>query len=139
MTKRLLYPDEFTPVINFQTGDTDMIAETPEQRRARLRHASSARRQAAFANSYAFRERRKEAIAEVWRRYTMGADLPIHFDIIHTSGQYRMTERFSLQDAALTNHVFNAGELVGSIGGIALRSSRPKAVAAHFVWPSSQS
>jgi hypothetical protein len=135
MKTRFKYPAEFIPDINFQTGDTDMIPETPEQRRTRLRRSSSARRRAAFADKHAVREGRKEAIAEAWRRHHAGTAMPIHFDIVHVSGKYRMTERFSLRDAAFTDHVFKTGEIVGSLGAIALRTSRPKTVPAHFVWP----
>jgi hypothetical protein len=134
MTKRLKYPEEFIPIINFETGDTDMIRETVEQRRARLRRSSAARRQAAFANQYALRNVRADAVAEAWRLYYAGASFPIHFDVIHSSGKYTTTERLTLVDAGFTKHFTRPDEIVGSMGAQDLRG-RAATVPAHFIWP----
>jgi hypothetical protein len=131
--KRLKYPEQFRSVINFHAGTTDMIAETPDERQVRLRRQSNRRRAAAFAKPRQVSEARWEAITEAWRRVYDGAAFPIHFDLVLTSAGYTRTERYSLMDAAFTSGVADGKILVGSKGGVRIRSGRSEVVLAHFV------
>lgn len=130
---RRKYPDEFNTLINFETGESEMVLETKEARQARLRRAAARRNRARFRESDWIREARWTAVTEAWRRVYEGGTLPIHFDLVLIRDGRVRTERYTLADAAFTSRLDKDGEIVGSKGGNRIKLKRPAAVPADFV------
>ena len=125
-------PQQYVNLINFETGATDSVPELPSERRSRMSREARTRRRAAFEHFDLMAER-KTAVTLAWRLAYDGHALPIHFDLVLTSGSYTSIERCSLIDAAFSRHIARSDEAVGSFAAINVRRNRSASVTPHVV------
>jgi len=130
------YPTFFKEVLNFDTLGTELVEEIPEDRAARLRREREVRRGEILRQfRRAAPAARVEALSKAFRLGYAGKPFPIHFDVLFTKEGVSATERYTLTEAAFSQHLFQHGRVVGNISAIKIRPNRPRVVPPHFTHP----